>query len=238
MKVKNWTAFQHYKDRSPPWIKLHKNLLDDYEYQCLPVASRALAPMLWLLASESEDGSIPTDPKKIAFRLRMTEKEVVDALKPLIEAGFVMVDSDVLAECKRDAMPERETETYKEETEKRERGTNSANRGTRLAAEWECPDEWLQDAIEIKPQWNYGKARSVAAAFRDYWIGIAGAKGRKTDWRATWRNWVRNERDGPPRTNGHHPTIHDQRAATLAALTGKTQQNDHIDITGSAVRLD
>ena len=55
--TKNWAEFQHYKDRSPPWIKLHKELLDDRQYQSLPLASRALAPMLWLLASETKDGS-------------------------------------------------------------------------------------------------------------------------------------------------------------------------------------
>lgn len=27
--------------------------------------------------------------------------------------------------------------------------------------------------------------------FRDYWRAVPGAKGRKTDWDATWRNWMR-----------------------------------------------
>jgi hypothetical protein len=54
-RVKNWAEFQHYKDRSPPWIRLHRSFLDDYDFHCLPVASRALAPMLWLLASENKD---------------------------------------------------------------------------------------------------------------------------------------------------------------------------------------
>lgn len=35
---------------------------------------------------------------------------------------------------------------------------------------------------------------SVASQFRDYWIAQGGAKGRKLDWSATWRNWVRNQR--------------------------------------------
>jgi transposase InsO family protein len=30
---------QHYKERSPRWIKLHRKTLDDYEFQCLPLAS-------------------------------------------------------------------------------------------------------------------------------------------------------------------------------------------------------
>jgi hypothetical protein len=29
---KNWKSFQHYKDRAPAWIKLHKALLDDYNF--------------------------------------------------------------------------------------------------------------------------------------------------------------------------------------------------------------
>ena len=55
---KNWSQFQHYRDRSPTWLKLHRSLLDDFDYHCLPIASKALAPFLWLLASEYEGGEI------------------------------------------------------------------------------------------------------------------------------------------------------------------------------------
>jgi hypothetical protein len=104
---KNWDNFQHYKHRSPPWIKLHKNLLDDMQYQRLPVASKALAPMLWLLASESNDGVIHRSAEEIAFRLRMTEKEVISAIKPLIDNGFFIEDSNMLAESLQDATTEK-----------------------------------------------------------------------------------------------------------------------------------
>lgn len=112
--VKGWASFQHYKDRSPPWIKLHKTLLDNFEYQSLPLASRALAPMLWLLASEQIDGSIDADPRKLAFRLRTSVDEVVAGLNPLIESGFFIGDSIELADCKQSAMPETETEVETE----------------------------------------------------------------------------------------------------------------------------
>ena len=107
---KNWVNFQHYKLRSPPWIKLHRNLLDDMQYQRLPIASKALAPMLWLLASESIDGAITKGIDEIAFRLRMTEKDVAIALKPLIDNGFFIDASDMLSSCYQDATPETETE--------------------------------------------------------------------------------------------------------------------------------
>lgn len=105
---KRWAEFQHYKNRSPAWIKLHRKLLDDYAYNRLPLASRALAPMLWLIASEYENGTITASTQEIAFRLRTTEKDLVDALKPLIESGFFDCDSDMLADRKRDACLEKE----------------------------------------------------------------------------------------------------------------------------------
>jgi hypothetical protein len=33
----------------------------------------------------------------------------------------------------------------------------------------------------------------VAERFRDYWLAVPGARGRKADWGATWRNWCRRE---------------------------------------------
>lgn len=85
---KNWDSFQHYKDRNPPWIKLHKGLLNDRAYTRLPLASKALAPLLWLLASESKDGSFDAEVEELVFRLRMTEKEIIQGLDPLIKSGF------------------------------------------------------------------------------------------------------------------------------------------------------
>lgn len=119
IKPKNWSNFQHYKHRSPPWIKFHRNLLDDMAFQRLPIASKALAPMLWLLASESNDGVIHKSIEEIAFRLRMTEKDILAGLKPLIDNGFFLDDCKVLAPCLQEATSETETETKTEtKTEK------------------------------------------------------------------------------------------------------------------------
>jgi hypothetical protein len=114
LRIKNWREFQHYTDRLPPWVKLHHSLLDNFEFHSLPVASKALAPMLWLLASENLDGSISDDLTKVAFRLRTTVNDVQTALKPLIDKGFVASDSNVLADCEQRALPETETETETE----------------------------------------------------------------------------------------------------------------------------
>ena len=117
---KNWSHFQHYKDRCPPWIKLHKDLLNNRDFMRLPIASKALAPMLWLLASESKDGSFDGSLDELVFRLHITEKEYHDGLKPLIDKGFFVSDSEVLATRLQDAIPERETET---ETKREKKAT-------------------------------------------------------------------------------------------------------------------
>lgn len=122
IQPKNWNEFQHYKDRSPSWIKLHKRILDDYEYHCLPVASRALAPFLWLLASEYEEGKIDAPIEKIAFRVRMPVVDFHSAIQPLINAEFFISYADdiiPLAECYQDAcLEKRREEGYKPEKKK------------------------------------------------------------------------------------------------------------------------
>ena len=122
---KNWVSFQHYKHRSPPWIKFHRSILNDRNYSGLPLASKALAPLMWLLASESKDGTFDGSLDELVFRLHITPKDYQDGVKPLIDKGFFIVASGVLADCKQLAIPERETE--KEiETEKRQRATSVA----------------------------------------------------------------------------------------------------------------
>lgn len=120
LQPKNWAVFQHYKDRCPPWIKLHRDLLNDRVYMCLPLASKALAPLLWLLASESKDGIFDGSMDELAFRLHITPKEYDEGIKPLIHKGFFVVASGVLADSYQDAIPETETEVEtKKETKKK-----------------------------------------------------------------------------------------------------------------------
>ena len=144
LQPKNWAVFQHYKDRCPPWIKLHRELLNNRSYICLPIASKALAPMLWLLASESKDGIFDGSLDELVFRLHITPKEYEDGLKPLIDKDFFVIVSGVLAERLQNAIPETETETEAE----RETETKREKKATVVA----CPpdvseqvwNDWLQ----------------------------------------------------------------------------------------------
>jgi len=66
-----------------------------------------------------------------------------------------------------------------------------AKTGTRLPGDWTLPDEWRAWAIEARPDLDVG---TVADSFHDFWVAKPGKDGRKADWLATWRNWVRNQK--------------------------------------------
>lgn len=107
--VKNFEKFQHYKDRTPPWIKLYNELLDDYDFGLLPDASKAHLLAIWLLASRYSN-RIPYDTDWISRHINATE---TPDLKMLEKTGFIVVDqgrSDLLADCAKKSLEE-ETET-------------------------------------------------------------------------------------------------------------------------------
>ena len=66
-----------------------------------------------------------------------------------------------------------------------------ATRGSRLSADWVLPKEWEDWARQERPDLDL---RSVGEQFRDYWSAKAGSGATKLDWQATWRNWVRNQK--------------------------------------------
>ncbi len=63
--------------------------------------------------------------------------------------------------------------------------------GTRLPDGWRLPKAWGDWALDERPDWTDKDVRHEADCFADYWRAKAGKDGRKADWLATWRNWVR-----------------------------------------------
>ncbi len=209
LRVKNWAEFQHYAKRRPPWIKLHHSLLDDYAWHRLPEASRALGPMLWLLASERVDGAVPYDPETIAFRLHMTRDKVDAALGPLIGAGFLIEEHDAsapLAACKQPASSERETEEEsKEEREPDARAREAPTRipeaiaaaprargsGGSLAQPipeaWQASEGDVAWAARTRPDLTPALLEAETERFRNHAIGN---NRLAHDWGHLWRNWV------------------------------------------------
>lgn len=197
---KNWDEFQHYKNRAPSWIKLHRGLLDNFEFHCLPVASRALAPMLWLLASEYEGGQIPLDFRKLAFRFRMSEKEVQDSVKPLIDNEFFTLAqpaSEVLAEC----LPR------EEEGREREEGEGAAPatppKRPRKKPETEIPENFeVSERVKAWAAENHFTDNRVSQNFAKFALWAKSKDKRYSDWDAALMAAIRDNwaevNDAPP----------------------------------------
>ena len=90
-------------------------------------------------------------------------------------------------------------EKRREEEKTEEAPSPKSPRGTALPKDWELPGDWRTWAEGARPDVD---VLTVADSFRDYWVAKPGKDGRKADWLATWRNWVRNQRSGG---NGARP---------------------------------
>lgn len=113
IQIKNWGEHQHYKDRNPPWIKLHVKILNDMSFMMLAPASKCLLMLLWVLAAEN-NGEINFSEEELKFRLR-DSKFSRSSLTPLIHSGFISVlasaSSELASAPKSCSETETETET-------------------------------------------------------------------------------------------------------------------------------
>lgn len=89
-------------------------------------------------------------------------------------------------------------EQEQKQEQKKRLGARSPT-GSRLPADWVLPDDWLAWARKERPGLDVVQE---GEKFRDYWHSKAGKDGRKADWKATWRNWIRNAREPLRATNG------------------------------------
>lgn len=85
LTVKNWNTFQHYGKRNPPWIKLHRALLDDYDFCALSDTSKAHLMLVWVYASQN-NGLVPCDA---AFLEKKLSCQNID-LDALVASGFLV----------------------------------------------------------------------------------------------------------------------------------------------------
>lgn len=76
-------------------------------------------------------------------------------------------------------------------------------KGARLPKGWRPEGELRQWTLDtIKERQSQVSAGHELERFVDYWRSQPGAKGRKTDWAATWRNWIRKAIDMEGKQNG------------------------------------
>jgi uncharacterized protein YdaU (DUF1376 family) len=70
-------------------------------------------------------------------------------------------------------------------------------KGTRFNLD-AIPEDWILFCRKERSDLN---PTVVFDGFKDYWVSVAGQKGVKLDWSATWRNWIRNQKQGVAKVN-------------------------------------
>lgn len=93
----------------------------------------------------------------------------------------------------------------------------SRKSGTALPADWVLPRQWGEWALQEREDLTADDVREIALTFRDHWVANANRReGKKADWLATWRNWVRREKKRTKQV----PSVQAARLDTMQQIFG------------------
>jgi len=204
-RVKNFEDFQHYKDRNPPWIKLHNELLENYDFSRLHDASKAHLFAIWLLASRT-DNKIPYDAEWIAGKINANTPVDLDTLANLgyievfdNENNRVQNASTLLADRKQVACLEGEAETEAETEAVDPSGSTAAperQKTTKIDFDFatrkfsDIDDPMISFWADAYPACDVVYELKRMAA----WL-VANPKKRKSDYARFINDWLKREQD-------------------------------------------
>lgn len=203
------------------WFRMYSEFATDAKVQMMSEAMQRRYLMLMCL--RCSNALVTLHDEEIAFQLRISDEELAETKALFIKKGFIDSAWNLLNWEKRqfasDSSKERVAKHRALQKQKQEQASNAdvtlhetkANgldtdtdteqsnsapsakspRGTALPQDWTLPDDWKTWAEQNRPDID---PLVAADSFRDFWIGKPGKDGRKADWQATWRNWVRNQR--------------------------------------------
>lgn len=201
-RIVEWSTYQHYKDRDPPWIKLHRDTLTSRTWVDADDKARVLAVACMLIAAGT-DNQIPADPGFVRRRAYLAYDPDFSAL---VDLGFIELVSDtkdlaspVQADAsatqangtKRPSESESEGEAEKSREEQKDNSTAAKpgaerQRGTRLTDGWQLTPELRAFASDLGLEPD-----GLRDEFVDYWTSVPGSKGLKLDWEKTFKNRCR-----------------------------------------------
>jgi hypothetical protein len=125
-RVRKWEDFQHYKQRNPPWIRLHRTLLRDHKFNKLTETEQWMLVRVWLLASETAN-HMAYDERWVRRAINSSRKV---PLEKFVSMGFLeetceLLASSLLAGRGQHAEPEAEGSDSSDDSEQN-RSTDSA----------------------------------------------------------------------------------------------------------------
>jgi hypothetical protein len=235
------------------WFRMYTEAVDDEKLRLIAFEDRwHFVALLCCKAQGLLDGSGDLMRRKVAVKLGLSLRELDEVARRLQEVGLIDAENlQPLAWAKRqfksddstervrayrervkryknvsETAQETETETDTETEEKIERVRSP--RGSRLPDDFpsnECMDWCRKERPDLDPV-------ELRDKFRDYWCAVPGARGRKADWPATWRNFVRSEfgrkaRDAPKQA---------RYANVISEMTGRSKkQEEYVDVIATRI---
>lgn len=197
------------------WFRMYAEFASDPKVQVLTEALQRRYVMV--LCLHSMDGVKNRPDDEIALALRVTEENWLETKNILIKRELLNKDGtphgwekrQYISDIKDPTAAERQ-KRYRErrnatvtsrppDSETDTEQKQKVSRGSRFALT-QPPEDWIKFCNEKRPDLS---AEDTFKSFQDYWIAVPGQKGVKLNWDATWRNWVRNQKQLPHKqTNG------------------------------------
>lgn len=164
LRVKGWAEWQSYRsDRgTPPWIKVHRNLLSNHKWASLSDSEKGQLLSIWVIAAD-KGGEIPSDAKILQ---RVCGLDAAPDLFKFIEIGLLeevennnqnntlpvwrQDDVNLASSCQPNDAPETETETETErEGELKKEILTPPSKPKPPKPAIACPD-WLDEGLWIE----------------------------------------------------------------------------------------
>lgn len=88
LSVTNWHEYQHYRDRTPIWVKFYVEILHDEKLKKLPIPTRLLWDQMLLLAATFQN-SVPNSPELIAELTGIPPETCREAIQDLLQGRWL-----------------------------------------------------------------------------------------------------------------------------------------------------
>lgn len=88
LAVTNWRQYQHYRDRTPIWVKFYVEILHDEKLKQLPLSTRLLWDQMLLLAATFQN-AVPNSPELIGNLTGIPPELCAEGIEQLVKGRWL-----------------------------------------------------------------------------------------------------------------------------------------------------
>lgn len=181
LSVKNFEQYQHYKNRNPPWIKLYRSILHDFEFRKLSEQDRYRYIGCLILACET-DNKIPLNEVYLSSILGLTTTKV--DLSPLIKGGLLLAHGAITSRGEKSREEERRVEEI-----------TPVGEPPKLVKVKKIKISLPEDFVLSADMKRYAESKGMTdidGEFEHFKAHHRKSDTKWVDWSAAWETWVLN----------------------------------------------